>query len=155
MCIFNKFNYDALRDHVVLPVFRSIGTMIRIGSYETCVVQVQSGDTLESIVSGYYENLTTVAAVTNSSNLDSSEIIFPGNALSIPVSCFCGDPSVNPAYGLFTTYVVQATDQLTGVATAFGVPADDISRFNSDVTVLTPNTIIFIPSKGMSQHTVF
>lgn len=117
-------------------------------------VQVLSGDTLQSIVSGVYENLTTIAGVTNSSNLGSSSVLNTGYTLSIPVSCFCGDPSINSAYGLFSTYVVQATDQLTGVATAFSVSADDISRFNSGVKVLTPNTIIFIPSKGMSQ-TVF
>lgn len=112
-------------------------------------MQVASGDTLELIVGGNYQNLTTVAEVSNSSNLDSANRIFPGNTLSIPVRCFCGDPSVNRRYGLFTTYVVQPTDQLTGVAANFSVPADFLSSYNSDVQVLTPNSIIFIPSRGM------
>jgi len=150
-CIFNKFKYDVLCDNVVLPVFSSIGWK---GSYETHFKQVLSGDSVDLIVSVKYQNLTTTAAVINSSHLDSSGGIDPGDTLSIPVSCFCGDPSVSRTYGLFTTYVVRANDSLTGVATAFSVPADFISRFNSDVQVLTPNSIIFIPSRGMSQHIV-
>lgn len=117
-------------------------------------MQIASGDSLEVIVAVNYQNLTTVADVSSASNLDNSDRIFPGNTLTIPVRCFCGDPSVNRNYGLFTTYVVQATDTLAGVAANFSVPADDISRFNSDVRALSPNSIIFIPSRGMSQ-TVF
>lgn len=114
-------------------------------------MQVLSGDTLALIVSRDYQNLTTVRDITNASNLDSSGRIIAGNSLSVPVNCFCGDPSINRAYGLFATYVVQADDELTGLASAFGVSAEDISRFNLNVQDPSPNSIIFLPAKGISS----
>ena len=112
-------------------------------------MQVAAGDTLLSIAGQEYQNLTTVAGIANASNLATSNLVQSGNTLSVPVNCFCGDPSLNRAYGLFTTYVVQATDQLTSIAGAFAVNADVISSFNSDVRTLTPYSIIFIPTRGI------
>jgi LysM repeat protein len=118
---------------------------------EFCVMQVQADDTIQTVADEDYQKLTTVADIANSSNLRDSNIIQAGNTLSIPVKCFCGDPSVSRDYGLFTTYVVQATDQLTGVAASFVVSADVLSRFNSDANVLTPDSVIFIPTRGISH----
>ncbi|KAG0566925.1 hypothetical protein KC19_7G097400 [Ceratodon purpureus] len=108
---------------------------------------IGSTDTLGSIANQTYQKLTTVADIKSASNLDNANIITTGNTLSIPVKCFCGDPKVSRSYGLFTTYVVQATDQLAGVATNFSVDATDLSKLNSDVTSLTPDSIIFIPTR--------
>lgn len=117
-------------------------------------MQVLAGDTLDLIVRRDYQNLTTIRAITNASNLDSSGHIITGNSLSVPVNCFCGDPSINRAYGLFATYVVQADDKLTGLASAFGVSAEDISRFNLIVQDPSPNSIIFLPAKGTSSSVI-
>lgn len=132
----------------VMPLGQTLDLLERV-LQEVCVMQIVSGDTLQAIADQAYQKLTTVADIRNSSNLDSSSNITPGNTLSIPVKCFCGDPKVSRAYGLFTTYVVQATDQLAGVAANFTVNAGDLSKLNSDVTSLTPDSIIFIPTKGI------
>lgn len=113
---------------------------------------VQADDTIQTVADEDYQKLTTVADIANSSNLRDSNIIQAGNTLSIPVKCFCGDPSVSRDYGLFTTYVVQATDQLTGVAASFVVSADVLSRFNSDANVLTPDSVIFIPTRDANGN---
>lgn len=137
------------------PVLRNTKFVeLDLVSYEICVMQILSGDTLDLIVSRDYQNLTTVRAITIASNLDSSGRITAGNPLTVPVTCFCGDPSINKAYGLFATYVVQAGDQLTGLASAFGVSAEDLSRFNLNVQDLSPNSIIFVPAKGISSSYV-
>lgn len=97
-----------------------------------------------------YQKLTTVGAVRSASNSGDLSSIYSGQSLTIPVRCYCGDPNVDPKYGLFSTYVVQADDQLTSLSTNFSVDADVISKFNSDTRNLSPDSIIFIPSKGRS-----
>ena len=132
----------------VMPLEQTLDLLDRV-LQELCVIQIGSTDTLGSIANQTYQKLTTVADIKSASNLDNANIITTGNTLSIPVKCFCGDPKVSRSYGLFTTYVVQATDQLAGVATNFSVDATDLSKLNSDVTSLTPDSIIFIPTRGI------
>lgn len=119
------------------------------------MLQVNFNDNVAAIVDLYYHNLTTVNDVVAASGLDpSSPLIYAGNILNIPVKCYCGDPSVSPAYGLFATYVVQPTDQLTTLASNFSVSTDTISEFNSGVNSsrIVPYSTIFIPTRGRSTY---
>ncbi|XP_024388364.1 chitin elicitor receptor kinase 1 [Physcomitrium patens] len=109
---------------------------------------VTTNDTAEKVVDVTYQKLTTVGAVRSASNSGDLSSIYSGQSLTIPVRCYCGDPNVDPKYGLFSTYVVQADDQLTSLSTNFSVDADVISKFNSDTRNLSPDSIIFIPSKA-------
>jgi len=110
---------------------------------------VVTGDTIAGIADTSYESLTTVAAISSATTgLENSNTIYPNQVLSIPVNCSCGDPSVSLDYGLFTTYVVQSGDQLASLATNFSVSSDYISKYNSNVQVLQPNQIIYIPTRS-------
>ena len=92
-----------------------------------------------------------MAAISSATTgLENSNNIYPNQVLSIPVNCSCGDPSVSLDYGLFTTYVVQSGDQLASLATNFSVSSDYISKYNSNVQVLQPNQIIYIPTRSMT-----
>ena len=114
-----------------------------------CILQVKIHDSVESIVYQVYQNLTTVDEVKSTSHLIyPGDTIFQNQILNIPVKCFCGDPSVSLAYGLFATYVVQPTDKLSSLATKFNVSADDISRYNSGANFLVSYSTIFIPTRG-------
>ncbi|KAG0623925.1 hypothetical protein M758_3G211600 [Ceratodon purpureus] len=114
---------------------------------------VNFNDDVETVVDRYYENLTTVNDVIVASGLDASkQLIYAGNVLNIPVTCYCGDPSISPAYGLFATYVVQPQDQLTTLASNFSLGTEIISEFNSGVnsSQIEPYSTIFIPTRDLN-----
>ena len=125
------------------------------GSYEDHVLQVNVNDNVPMIVDLYYHNLTTVDDVVAASQLDpSTQLIHPGNILNIPVKCFCGDPNVNPAYGLFATYVVQPVDQITTLASNFSLSNNTIEEFNPGVnsSTLVPYSTIFLATRGRPTY---
>lgn len=102
------------------------------------------------IVNGTYEKLSTESAVAAASNVANVNLINVGDTLNIPVKCYCGDPSVNSSYGLFTTYVVHSGDQLSALASNFSVDADLITKYNPSISTLQADQIIFIPARGMT-----
>lgn len=108
---------------------------------------VAEGETLQTIADVNYQRLTTTSDIADVSNLAANQHIQALQTITIPVRCFCGDPSVDPKYGLFSTYVVQANDHLASLATKFSVDPDVISNFNAGVKNLSVGSIIFIPTR--------
>ena len=120
------------------------------------VLQVAQGDDVPDIVENYYHNLTTVEAVCSASSVNcATQYVQAQFILSIPVNCSCGDPTISLDYGLFATYVVQPTDQLTTIASNFSVNADLISEYNSGVKSLVPYSTIFIPTRSKDSTYCF
>lgn len=110
---------------------------------------MNSGDTLAKIVAGPYESLTTIQSVATASNLDNANTIYTGTVLTIPISCSCGDPSVSPAYGVFTTYLVKQNDSLSSIASILSIDPALVSKYNPFIKA---NQLIFVPTKGISKN---
>jgi len=113
-----------------------------VGEYTTYTVKL--GDTLYEIASS---NNTTVDRIIEYNNLSSS-IITPGQVVRIPIST----QSENQDY---ITYIVKAGDNLYAISRSYGLPVDELMRFNNlNTNILNIGQTIKIPMLTTDTYVV-
>ncbi|KAJ0264662.1 Chitin elicitor receptor kinase 1 [Hirschfeldia incana] len=107
---------------------------------------VQSTDTYDRVATDRYANLTTEESLQRTNTYPATNIP-PSATLNVSVNCSCGDESVSKEYGLFVTYPLRPEDSLDAIASASGVPAETLQRYNPGVDFRSGSGIVFVPGK--------
>lgn len=107
---------------------------------------VQPEDTYDKVATEHYANLTTEAYLERTNSFPATNIP-PSATLNVSVNCSCGDESVSKEYGLFVTYPLRPEDSLDAIASASGVPAETLQRYNPGVDFRSGSGIVFVPGK--------
>ena len=96
---------------------------------------VERGDTLWSIAKKFNTNVNDLKKLNNLSN----NVLYIGQSLTVPEYYKAEDTNI--------TYVVKRGDTLYSISTQYGVPVNDIKRFNNlNSDVLSIGQVIEIPS---------
>lgn len=115
---------------------------------------VQPEDTYDKVATEHYANLTTEAYLERTNSFPATNIP-PSATLNVSVNCSCGDESVSSEYGLFVTYPLRPEDSLDAIASASGVPAETLQRYNPGVDFRSGSGIVFVPGKGKILYILF
>lgn len=117
--------------------------------------QVTGTDSLDSITSITYENLTQNSWVEASNPLADPNFLTSGQFLDIPVNCSCDNPGSSPDHYIFLTYVVLGGTggNLSGIASDFNTSTALITQFNPGVVWdnAQSNQYAFIPLPGTTN----
>lgn len=143
--------------HVSSPDSIRMGTRINVPFSCDCLngdflghtfeYRTQIGDTYVKISRMAFSNLTNSYWMQSVNTYDPTRI--PDFAIiNVTVNCSCGESKVSKDYGLFATYPLRADDNLSSVATAAGIPADLLQRFNPKSNFSSGSGIVFVPAKG-------
>ena len=96
---------------------------------------MERGDTLWSIAKKFNTNVNDLKKLNNLSN----NVLYIGQSLTVPEYYKAEDTNI--------TYVVKRGDTLYSISTQYGVPVNDIKRFNNlNSDVLSIGQVIEIPS---------
>ncbi|XP_062086835.1 lysM domain receptor-like kinase 3 [Humulus lupulus] len=112
----------------------------------TFTYKTQFGDTYDIVARTVFANLTTKDWM-HRVNMYKPTRIPAGSPINVTVNCTCGDIHVSKDYGLFTTYPLRPTDNLSYVAAVAGVPPGLLQLYNPGHTFSSGNGIVFVPAK--------
>lgn len=113
----------------------------------TFTYKTEFGDTYVKIASTAFANLTTEDWVNRVNTFQPTRI--PADTLiNVTVNCSCGDAHVSKDYGLFMTYPLRPTENLSSVAANAGVPAEQLEEYNPGYNFSAGIGIVFVPAKG-------
>uniref|UniRef100_A0A1D1YB20 non-specific serine/threonine protein kinase n=1 Tax=Anthurium amnicola TaxID=1678845 RepID=A0A1D1YB20_9ARAE len=105
------------------------------------------GDTYIRISGEVYHNLTTWVLLRKVSGYPTRQIPVD-MPINVAVKCFCGDPVVSRAYGLFLTYPLRPGDTLETVATSVGFNDSALlQRYNQGTNFSAGQGIVYLPTK--------
>ncbi|XP_057858508.1 chitin elicitor receptor kinase 1 [Cryptomeria japonica] len=110
---------------------------------------LKGSDTYEKIAN-YYANLTSVAWL-RQTNPSYNELNLPeGGPVNVTVNCSCGDSAVSNLYGLFLTYPLRTTDNLTSLEKESQINSTFLLAYNKNVNFSQGQGIVFIPDKDLN-----
>ncbi|GMN36384.1 hypothetical protein TIFTF001_005987 [Ficus carica] len=118
----------------------------------TFTYKTEFGDTYEKIASTAFANLTTEDWVNRVNTFQPTRI--PADTLiNVTVNCSCGDAHVSKDYGLFMTYPLRPTENLSSVAANAGVPAELLEEYNPGYN-FSAGCIVFLPAKAVGGASI-
>ncbi|KAL5773246.1 hypothetical protein ACOSQ2_013170 [Xanthoceras sorbifolium] len=111
----------------------------------------QAGDTYETVAGVAFANLTTTDWVHRVNTFESTKI--PNNvSINVTVNCSCGDGRVSKAFGLFATYPLRPSENLSVVANQSGVAAELLEKFNPGSDFSMGSGLVFVPARDQTGN---
>ncbi|KAJ8761307.1 hypothetical protein K2173_001363 [Erythroxylum novogranatense] len=111
----------------------------------------QVGDTYDKIANNSFSNLTTADWVSRFNTYEATRI--PDHVpINVTVNCSCGNKDVSKDYGLFATYPLRSGENLSTLATQFGVPVDLLEMYNRESNYSTGSGIVYVPAKDQTGN---
>lgn len=133
------------------PVNATFGNI----SYANITYTIKAGDTFYMISTAMFGNLTTYQSVEAvNPNLVATNLAIGVNAI-FPIFCKCPDANITQSIGFrpnyLISYVFQPSDNVSSVASRFGVSSQSITDVNGNNT--QPWDTIFIPVSKLPNLT--
>ncbi|CAI9086829.1 OLC1v1020749C1 [Oldenlandia corymbosa var. corymbosa] len=111
--------------------------------------QARNGTSYQRIAQLIYSNLTTVEMLRRFNSFTSGNI--PVSAqVNVVVNCSCGDSKVSKDYGLFVTYPLRSGEDVTSLASKFGLPERLLEDYNPRVNFSSGSDLVFVPGKDQN-----
>ncbi|KAL5729872.1 hypothetical protein ACHQM5_002764 [Ranunculus cassubicifolius] len=106
------------------------------------------GDTYIKIAEVVFANLTTADWVQKVNTIVSTKLE-SFQEINVTINCSCGDASISKGYGLFETYPLRPSDNLSYVAATSGVSAELLLSYNPGTNFSQGSGRVFGISSGV------